>query len=229
MANDVVGVWNIEQWLESRPEWRQYIDLVLGPPDREEVIQKYPEAAGSDAMMDYWTTDGIHRRAYYMFLRMKGMAHRLAELLACQSCPAIMTDSVFKAGMQTVGDDLNTGDGIYMRNVIAAAKAKGFTPSPTSTYFANLARYPGDREAFVPATEGRGYIKKLCEKRGWACDGAVKSKARQPDSDPLSGGKKLGNDIVNARMREMAAKDPDRVRKNRAEIRESIIQKHGMD
>lgn len=48
-------------------------------------------------------------------------------------------------------------------------------------YISQLARFPGDPEAFV---SGRGDVQKVLEQRGWGSDGSVKVKARTSDQEP---------------------------------------------
>ncbi len=59
-------------------------------------------------------------------------------------------------------------------------------------YISQLARYPGDPEAWV---SGRGDVAKILEQRGWGCDGAVKTKVRERDTPP-SPGPEVAEDIV---------------------------------
>jgi hypothetical protein len=48
-------------------------------------------------------------------------------------------------------------------------------------YISQLARYPGDEEAWV---SGRGDVQKILEKRGWGSEGAVTVKARGQTEAP---------------------------------------------
>ncbi len=50
-------------------------------------------------------------------------------------------------------------------------------------YLSQLARFPGDPEAFVSS---RGDVQKVLEARGWGSDGAVNVKARQVDVKPAA-------------------------------------------
>lgn len=45
-------------------------------------------------------------------------------------------------------------------------------------YISQLARYPGDPEAWV---SGRGDVQARCDERGWGCDGSVKVKAKEAE------------------------------------------------
>jgi hypothetical protein len=88
-------------------------------------------------------------------------------------------------------------------------------------YFSGLARFHGDPEAFVDSKDD---IRKLCERRGWSCEGAVNVKAREvePKAGPV-----LAPDIVESLVDDMIDKDPGLATKHRQELREAAIDKHG--
>jgi hypothetical protein len=112
-----------------------------------------------------------------------------------------------------------------LKKVLAVASKHGYKPSPSDVYEPGLARFQGDPEAFVPRTGGRGYIKNLCRKRGWGCNGAVNVEASAPHVDPHDTGTKLAEDLVQAHIREEIKKDPS-LKGKKKELREKIIEKH---
>lgn len=215
-----------EQFLQANPEWRPYIDLVVVPPDGAEVVAEFPDAEGSDVVRDEWGCIQPHvtRLAFYTRLRREGQTHRWAEMCALQSAPRGMTDDVFFAGMQRPGDTLEPR---MLKTLLKQAKREGFAPSPGATYYPALAEYQGDPKAWVSRADGRGYIKKLCESRGWSCEGGVTVKGRQPLSDPHKDCVPLADDIIASTMREQIAADPSLKKKSRRELREKIIAEHG--
>jgi len=119
-------------------------------------------------------SDDVRIQAFYEHLRGNGESHRMSEMLAFQQAPRAMTDAVFFEGFGTL-DKQFAGDEKVRDQVIKRAMASGYKPNNNDVYLSALARYPGDPEAFVPATGGRGHVKKVCEKRGWECDGAVQT------------------------------------------------------
>lgn len=219
----------LKQFLKEHPEWTQDQDLVRVPPTAYEVETEYPESAGMDLLRDpgAMSTFGVTRLALYVSIRRKGEDHKWAVMLASQQGPALNTDATFFEGMPRLYEQI--GSQRRLNKMLAVAAKHGFKPNPTDVYQPGLARFQGDPEAFVPATGGRSYIRKLCEKRGWACEGAVKVKAAEPLSDPLApeNCKPLGEDIIRDRAAEMVRKNPDLKRKSRRELREAVLEKHG--
>ncbi|MCB0359583.1 MAG: hypothetical protein KDD44_08095, partial [Bdellovibrionales bacterium] len=88
---------NLEKWLEDREDWRPFVDLILVPPNRVEVLQEFPDAD----ITGFWNTDdepifttfGFSRAAAYVKLRRTGSTDRFAHMVAVQSAPRIKTDS----------------------------------------------------------------------------------------------------------------------------------------
>lgn len=163
-------------------------------------------------------------QAKYLELRKRGNSEMLAEMLALRSAPASKTDREFLAGRGML--DKQVGDPAQLQAILAAAKAQGFTPGPGDVYDPGLARRMGDPEAFIPNGDGRSYVKKLCEKRGWGAHGMVEVKHRPPDQEPEN--VRLAPDLIEERLRHMVAENPDVLRRNRAEVEAEIVEKHGM-
>lgn len=169
-------------------------------------------------------SSNVGTQAFYEHLRGKGESHKMSEMLAFQQAPRAMTDAVFFEGFGTI-DKQFAGDEKVRDQIIKRSMAAGYKPGNNDVYLSALARYPGDPEAFVPATGGRGHIKAVCEKRGWESDGAVQTKRREPESDPTS--TRLAKDLVNQKVAEAVKKNPDLKRKDQGELRHDIINKHG--
>ena len=168
-------------------------------------------------------SDNISVQAFYEYLRGKGESHNMAEMLAFQQAPRAMTDAVFFEGFGTIEKQF-AGDEKVRDQLIKRARAAGYNPNPNDVYLSAIARYPGDPEAFVPATGGRGHIKKVLTERGWESDGAVKTKARQPEEAPKS--VPLAKDIVNRKVGQAHRDNPETKRMDQGELRHNIIKKH---
>lgn len=122
---------------------------------------------------------------YYCAMRLDGASHKWAEMLALQSPPMSNTDREFLEGSgEQFAKTPHMGD--YYKSVAErhGKNVKGMK------YISGLARFPGDPDAFVT---GRGDVQRVCEARGWDCDGSVKVKGRKPE--PI-GPYRVADDIV---------------------------------
>lgn len=131
---------------------------------------------------------------YYCAMRLDGSSHKWAEMLALQSPPMSNTDREFLEG---TGEQFSKtpGMGDFYKRVAErhGQNTKG------KTYISGLARFPGDPEAWVT---GRGDVKRVCEQRGWDCDGSVKVKGVKPDT---SGPYRVADDLVADRASDLLA------------------------
>lgn len=143
------------------------------------------------------------RRYSYVELRLAGQSHNLAAMFAEQRAPQGIGDKTFNAGVNPGGnqfaDNPALGD-YYARE----ARAKGINISG-ATYLSGMARYPGDPEAFI---RDRGDIRRICEERGWSCDGAVKVGSRQYDDAPAAG-PGVADDLIASEMADRMAANPE--------------------
>lgn len=221
----------LDEFLKNNEEWRQCPDLLVSPPTADELREWYPDtthgmltAARDPVRIGKFM---VTRGALYAQMRNRGESGKLADMVAMQQGPGLNTDSVFFSGCQPLYDQFESQK--HLDRHLANAKKHGFTPSKNAVYMPGLARFQGDPEAFVDHTQGRGYIKKLCERRGWACDGAVTVAKREPESDPLADKNcvPLAKDIIQRRAKEMVKADPSLARLNRQDLRQKIIDKHG--
>lgn len=220
-----------DDFFVAHPEWRGHGDLVLRPPSKEEILEEFDDAIGEIACeCDALTQYGVTRGALYLRLRREGQSHRFAEMIAFQAGPSLRTDvSLFK-GVGTVGTQFNEDHPRGKKLLdfyVGQAKKHGHTPQITDMYQPGLARFPGDPEAWVPASGGRGYIKRLCEKRGWGCEGMVDVKAREPDGDPWAVKKSLAEDIVTDKMSQAIEKNPNLAKGDRRELRRQVLRRYG--
>jgi hypothetical protein len=141
-----------------------------------------------------------------------------------QRPPRPNTDDVQMMGIPRVRDQAHAP---YMRDVLARAKRQGFTPPADAIYHSGLARFTGDREAFVTPEMGRGYIRQLCERRGWGAEGDMEIAPREPERDPLDSAPPLAEDLVQRATATMVRQDPGLQKLSRAELRQRAIDKYG--
>ena len=217
-----------DTWFEFHPEWRDYADLSVVPPSVAEAIEDWPELEHSEIGRhpDVYSRFGVTRLAIYVMARRKGQTHRFAEMVATQRPPRCMTDDVFFAGLKPWGDAMAAPQ---KKKLLALARARGFEPPPEAIYQSGLARFPGDPEAFVTRGQGRGYIKQLCEQRGWACEGAVNVPAREPEKDMLDQRNciPLAENLVRSKAREMIRENPGLKSLPAKKLREKVIERYG--
>lgn len=115
-------------------------------------------------------SDNFEQQVEYWKMRFDGQSHKLAEMLATRSFPAVRgTDSDFMKGSHIQDTQLDE----YRHRM---ANAQG-VDTTGKRYLAGLAAFPGDPEAWVSGTSD---VKRVCEKRGWNCHGAVEYEA--PDA-----------------------------------------------
>jgi hypothetical protein len=222
----------VDEFLGENPDWTPHADLLIKPPDADELAQWHPEATGAiaDAVFDAVNIGGfaVTRGALYCHLRSTGSEHKFAEMIAMQKGPGLNTDTVFFSGNKPLYEQFESQK--HLDRYLKIAKSKGFTPNKHAVYHSGLARFPGDPEAFVDQSQGRGYIKKLIEQRGGRLNmQSMDVTWNEPESDPLDpkNCKPLAEDIVRDRARQMTKKDPSLAKMDRRELRAKIIEKHG--
>ena len=116
-------------------------------------------------------------QSHYELCRSQGTSHNLAVIFATGRAPGCVTDCEVFRGHRTLGDQFD-GEAHVLDQLVGIAEKNGRRPHYTDKYESALAAYPGDPEAFVPASEGRGHIKRVIEKRDWNCEGLVKATAK---------------------------------------------------
>ena len=214
----------VSEFLDRHPEWLSHADLLTDPPALCDIAGFYPESAGSEIFTIGMTSYGVPAYLLYVRLRREGNGHRFAEMIACQQGPGLKTDVAFFQGQPALAEQF--GSAKQLKRYIDVARKNGYNPGSRDVYQPGLARFPGDPEAFVPPTGGRGYVKRLCEKRGWACEGSVNVPYREPLEDPQKQDKPLAEDLIRHRMKVEMKKNP-MLAKNQKQLREKIVEKHG--
>lgn len=224
----VVKVCDYEKFIEDNQDWVLYQDLIIAPPTADELVNEYPDADSeivnrSQEMMSRF----VSRGAQYMKMRLAGESDKLATMVSLRKGPVLSTDDTFFQGSKPLYEQFGSQKALD-RN-LAVSKRMGFTPDPNSVYFPNLARFKGDPEAYVSRSQGRGYIRRLLEKRGWSSEGAVSVAGRGPESDPLDAKNcvPLGEDVIQRYAGKMIEKDPSLRQLGRKELRERVLDRHG--
>ena len=143
--------------------------------------------------------------------------------LCLQRPPGIRTTASFLAGRKRF--DQVHGE-IYANSIRQKLAAQGKPLGYNEEYFPELARFSADPEAVIGHDGVRSRIKKLCESRGWGCNGAVTVKEQEPLADPRDKKVPLAKDLVEKERRALAAKDEKFRNKSANEQREIVLQKH---
>jgi hypothetical protein len=133
------------------------------------------------------------------------------------------SESTFFQGLPTLREQFQ--DEKILNYYVSEARKQGYNPQADDYYCSQLAKRSGDPAAFLKMGSARDQIKKVCKRRGWQCDGAVKVKKGMDRSEPPI---PLADDLV----QEMATKyiaDGARADtpEQRAELRQKIIDNHG--
>lgn len=157
-------------------------------------------------------------QARYIAHRLDGDTHMMADMLAHQKPPGSRTDREFLRG-HCAGNQFEKtpwiGD-IYKRRAEAAG-----VDITGKVYYGTLAEYPGDPRAWIT---GRGDAQRLCEERGWGCEGAVNVKMREPANPPAEVA--VAEDIVRDHVdRRLECMEPgDRQRADVGEIAHEVTE-----
>lgn len=227
---------DLDKFFADNEDWRPYADLVAIPPLPEELMKEFTDISPEvlARCMEFVQEGGgfVTRGAIYVRIRRedrkdkyKGENDKWATMLCLQQPPGINTTDTFWAGRKSWVDVF--GEEYANRTKRALAK-KGFHLKPGDEYMPELARHPNDPEAIVPFGGARSYIKRLCEKRGWASHGAVEVNHRQPDKDPLAPENcPLAPDIIRNKGRQMVQENPALAKLDRRELKAAVLEKHG--
>ncbi len=142
-----------------------------------------------------------------------GCSEKLAEMLALGSPPMSNTDREFLAGRGGCYDQFagNEAMGNYYKRV---AESQGQNTTG-KVYLSGLAEYPGDPRAWVT---GRGDVQRLCEEKGWGCEGSVKMPVRRV-AEVTGGG--LASDLVDEEVQARLAENPEQ---RALDVREKVIE-----
>lgn len=234
---------NFDKFFQDNPDWLPYADLVIMPPLPEELMREYtdvsPEVLARCGEFVWEGGGHVSRGAIYVRVRRelakdkknhadRRGGDRWAAMLCLQAPPGVQTTDSFWAGrkswVQVFGED-------YANRVRQGLAARGINLKPGDEYMPELVR-PGygpknpDPEAIVPFGGARSYIKRLCEQRGWAVEGAVNVKHREPDSDPHKK-VKMATDLVRQKAKLLVDKNPSLKRLNRKDLHAEAVAKFG--
>lgn len=233
---------DLDKFFKDNEDWLPFSDLVVMPPSPEEIKKEFRRSGVNREVLERCmepVREGggvVTRGAIYVRIRREESrvrdADQWATMLCLQAPPGLQTTDTFWAGRKTWVEHFGEE---YANNIKNQFKKQGISIGPNQEYMPELVR-PGygphkpDPEAIVPFGGARSYIKKLCETRGWASEGAVNTKHRQPESDPLDDANctPMGEDLIRTKGRLMMQDNPEVFRgKKRAEVREMILSKHG--
>lgn len=117
------------------------------------------------SLWDLMSVDEKDYFAAYVECIENGCNDKLADMLASQQGPGLLTDTVFMSDRWDGGiTDLKTRVEYKKIAEKAGVNAEG------KQYIGGLARFPGDPSAWVDNT---AQVKQTCEERDWNCEGAV--------------------------------------------------------
>jgi hypothetical protein len=166
-------------------------------------------------------SDDPQVQAAYERIRSEGGSHNLAEMLALGQPPNIKgTDSGFLKG-HCNGSQFEKTPSIG-NHYLEEAKRHGIDVKG-KVYLSQLATFPGDPRAWVADQHD---VQKVCEERGWGCEGAVNVKS-VPLIEPPAPPPAVAPDIVDGKVAEILQTVPavDRPRVDIQDLREQVVDK----
>jgi len=222
---------DLEKFFRDNPDWCGYADLVAFPPLVEEIMEEFHDVSPEvlARCMEMVTEGGsyVSRGAIYVRVRREdkmASGDRWATMLSLNAPPGLKTTDTFWAGRKPWHQVF---DPRYVETIKKKLAAQGVDIT-NKEYMPELARYQADPEAVVPFEGARSYIKNLCQKRGWQCDGAVTVDHRDPDEDPYETAVPLADDIIRKKGRMMLQKDKDAFKGlDRKQAREKVLDRFG--
>lgn len=154
----------------------------------------------------------------------ESLRRKFEDIVTSRKGPGLSTDSTFFSGAGTLDRQFGKDKGA-LKQVVSGAKKAGYNPTGNELYQPCLARFPGDPRAFVSQADGKAHIRKIVERDGTGCEGAVTVKAREPEHEPTPK-HKLAPHIVQRHLRHKL-KNPENAKRDRREMVEQIIHEHG--
>ena len=173
-----------------------------------EGIEYTVTVSGGCLQFDPPLPEGLEGRKVYNF----------ADMLISRRGPKLNTETAKLSGVGTL-DKQFEDDPAYLKNLTDNVKRMGFTPKPTDIYLEQLVRpgYKlGDPEAFVPASDVSGHIKKVLKKR-------VDNDKRRDDALREQ---VLAPDVMQRLEKQWSDSDLNFSKLDANEKREAIISKH---
>jgi hypothetical protein len=138
--------------------------------------------------------------------------------------PHLRTDTTISAGR---GDGFGNNDSVR-RTAYARARMAGIDPNG-KTFCANLADERGhqDPAAWVPHSEFRGHVRRVCEKRGYACNGSVNVKAPAKEDTMMDRPYQVAEDLVEQEVDNVVQDQHEGhiTPKKRADLKEELAEK----
>lgn len=229
---DKEGSEKLDDFFKENPDWRKFADLVAAPPTADELLEWYPEISPEAlARCEEWVNDcgcAITRGALYVRVRREDGRYgdKWATMLCLQAPPGVQTNDTFWGGRKHFSEVYGTE---YADMIRAKLARRGVALGYGDEYMPELARFQGDPEAIVKFGSGRGYIKKLCEKRGWGINGAVNVNCREPERDELAQENciPMGEDIIRQKARMLIKQNPELKKLPKKALRERVLAKFG--
>lgn len=213
----------LDQFFTDNPEWRPFADILAVPPTAEEIREEFPDA-DREVLEKCMSGTQVAVGSLYVRMRREGSDDRWAAMLALRQFPGVETTDTFWAGRKHFSEVYGEE---YANGVRTLLAKRGVNLKAGDEYCPELARFKGDPQAVLPFDGARDRIRKVAERLGTGCEGAVSVKARGPDVDPDSKTVPLAEDLIRANARRMIAKNPDLQRLSRRELRQAVLAKHG--
>jgi hypothetical protein len=139
-----------------------------------------------------------------------------------------ITDSVFIQDQNRHGRsilDRHNGDVRAVERLRKALAKNGYTLKSDDHYITTAAKHFGDPAAIMNHTTGLGGLRKNLESRGQSMEGEINLKPREYERKVKH---KLNPQIVERIRQRKIKENPDLARKDQRELRESIIDQHGL-
>lgn len=152
-----------------------------------------------------------------------GQSPSIALILSSRQAPGVHgTDTTAFAGFGSLKKQL----GRDFDRVTESAKKHGYTPGSHDVYNPTFARFEGDPRAFSSQAQGVAHYRKLAEIEGTGATGDISVAPRLKEPKKLT--KKLAPDILNAKLKQEAKRNPDILRKDRREVISQIVDKYAI-
>lgn len=185
-----------------------------------------------DARRDPDVYGSLETLEFYVARREEGMSHNFAAMLACQRFPGTKTEVMYFEGRHTLANQFK-GNEQQLEAVVAAAKARGYTPGTYDIYEPDLADDIGDPKAFIKPCGGLTQVRQTCEENDLSCNGLYKRKrstiGQSADDKPVA----LAPDIVDSLVASKIVAEPglaEKIKKDPRklqEAREAVVAEHG--
>lgn len=210
----MASIWETIRSGESHVEWLERL-RVTG--DRRNLLLA-SSALLARAWVNAWPTisASTSQQTRYIAMRLDGVSHSLAEMLALGQPPMANSDREFLEGHCNGSQFEKTpGLGDYYAKV---ARRHG-QDTTGKVYLSGLAAFPGDPRAWV---SDRHEVQKVLAERGWGAEGSVNCPVSKVAP---SLGKALADDIVEDAVDDFLGANPEAALERREDIAESVSDK----